>query len=165
MTENTEGRCHFCGEQSVLETHHIVPRRFDGSDKDENLVDVCPTCHRKLESLYDSRFYDKLNVKKPKESYGECWADECTATATEIVRDRNSSYAFCRDHFECCKRTCQKRPTVIATHESAMKMYCGEHGVCMRRGCRSRDVKLDKYTNNSYIVKCFNHADKVSDHE
>lgn len=56
--------CYFCGEgtREILETHHVVPRRFDGSDDDENLVDVCPTCHEKLEKLYGPRFYEQLAI-------------------------------------------------------------------------------------------------------
>lgn len=53
--------CFFCDETECLEQHHILPRRFNGSDKEENLVTVCPTCHRKLEELYDKDFYDKLS--------------------------------------------------------------------------------------------------------
>jgi len=68
MTDNPQYdrvTCYFClsEERQILEEHHIVPRRFDGSDDDENLVRVCPTCHQKLERLYDDRFYDELGVE------------------------------------------------------------------------------------------------------
>jgi len=58
--------CYFCSENNgdMLEEHHVVPRRFGGSDADENLVTVCASCHNGLESLYDSRFYDELDVEK-----------------------------------------------------------------------------------------------------
>lgn len=58
--------CYFCNENNehMLEEHHVVPRRFGGSDADENLVTVCASCHNGLESLYDSRFYDELDVEK-----------------------------------------------------------------------------------------------------
>jgi len=54
--------CKFCEEtdSAALEKHHIVPRRYNGSDKDENIVEVCASCHRKLESLYNQRFYQKI---------------------------------------------------------------------------------------------------------
>lgn len=70
MTDNPQYdrvTCYFClsEERQILEEHHIVPRRFDGSDDDENLVRVCPTCHQKLERLYSGRFYREL------ESIGE----------------------------------------------------------------------------------------------
>jgi hypothetical protein len=55
--------CYFCDESDdVLETHHIVPRRHGGSDDGHNLVDVCPTCHQKLERLYDDRFYTAIGA-------------------------------------------------------------------------------------------------------
>lgn len=54
-------KCYFCGEVDVLEEHHIVPRRYNGSDKEDNIVTVCPTCHRKLEKLYDDKFYRKVS--------------------------------------------------------------------------------------------------------
>jgi hypothetical protein len=57
--------CYFCHEQDthILETHHVVPRRFGGTDSPENLVRVCPNCHSRLERLYDGRFYDELGVE------------------------------------------------------------------------------------------------------
>lgn len=56
--------CYICGRghADLLETHHIVPRRLGGGDHEDNLVDLCPTCHRALESLYDERFYRTLGV-------------------------------------------------------------------------------------------------------
>ena len=68
MTDNPQYdrvTCYFClsEERHILEDHHIVPRRFDGSDDDENLVRVCPTCHQKLERLYGDRFYNELGVE------------------------------------------------------------------------------------------------------
>jgi len=53
-------KCYFCSETECLEEHHIVPKRYEGSDCDENLVQVCPTCHRKLERIYNERFYENL---------------------------------------------------------------------------------------------------------
>ena len=60
--------CYFCGEDGVLDAHHIVPQRHGGSDDVENLVKVCPTCHRKLERLYNSRFYEELGLEEAEES-------------------------------------------------------------------------------------------------
>ena len=70
MTPNPQydrGTCYFCHEPDthLLETHHIVPKRFGGSDDAENLVRVCPNCHERLERLYDGRFYDALGVEQP----------------------------------------------------------------------------------------------------
>jgi len=55
--------CYFCGEGgSVLEQHHIIPERMGGLDRDDNLVGLCPTCHRKLEQLYDDEFYQRIGA-------------------------------------------------------------------------------------------------------
>jgi len=61
--------CYLCGNphDELFERHHIVPTRFEGSDEAKNLVDVCPTCHRKLERLYDHRFYEQLRDHFKKE--------------------------------------------------------------------------------------------------
>lgn len=62
---NTE--CFICGDDrpNSIETHHIVPRRYGGSDRDENLVDLCASCHSAIEKLYDDRFYQALGVESP----------------------------------------------------------------------------------------------------
>lgn len=52
--------CYFCGSSEDIETHHIVPRRYNGLDKNENLVDLCRDCHNKIESLYDAEFYGQF---------------------------------------------------------------------------------------------------------
>lgn len=63
--QHNRSTCYFCHEpdEHILESHHIVPRRHGGSDDPENLVQVCPTCHQKLERLYDSRFYGAIGVE------------------------------------------------------------------------------------------------------
>lgn len=67
MSDERTGRedCFICsrGNPDVLEAHHIVPRRYGGSDHDRNLVDVCPTCHQALETLYDERFYTAIGAE------------------------------------------------------------------------------------------------------
>jgi len=65
VNQHPRQRCYFCASEGPIETHHIVPRRYNGSDEDVNLVDLCPTCHERLEALYDDRFYESLGVEKP----------------------------------------------------------------------------------------------------
>ena len=75
--------CYFCGGGAdVLEKHHIVPRRHGGSDAEENLVDLCPTCHERLERLYDKRFYDRLGVRN-----GRSESDEQLLRVLEFISD------------------------------------------------------------------------------
>ena len=84
--------CYFCGDDSdVLERHHVVPKRHGGSDKPENLVTVCPTCHRKLERLHGQRFYDQLGVGEGEASKGD--------TSREIIRALAEIQDIHQDHF------------------------------------------------------------------
>lgn len=46
--------CGICTEtynESLLETHHKVPRCLKGSDDPSNLIDICPVCHTSIHSL------------------------------------------------------------------------------------------------------------------
>ena len=58
VTQHPRQNCYFCGSEGPIETHHIIPQRHGGSDDESNLVDICPNCHRRLETLYNKRFYD-----------------------------------------------------------------------------------------------------------
>jgi len=62
-------QCYFCNEnnEDMLEEHHILPRRYGGTDRDKNLVTVCASCHNGLEHLYDRDFYSRFGVKSRKQ--------------------------------------------------------------------------------------------------
>jgi len=65
VTRYPRESCYFCGADGPIETHHIVPSRYNGSDSNENLVDLCSNCHKKLEQLYDQRFYNRVAIAEP----------------------------------------------------------------------------------------------------
>lgn len=46
MALEDEGKCRICGEDRVLEMHHIIPVAAGGPDIRANVVMLCPTCHR-----------------------------------------------------------------------------------------------------------------------
>jgi len=99
MSNNQTSRddCYFCGGgEGVLETHHIVPKRHAGSDRKENLVDLCPTCHERLERLYNKRFYARLGVGNANEA-----AVECLKFAVGFLRSNTDISAnFIRDFIQ-----------------------------------------------------------------
>ncbi len=74
-----EPACFICGEDtpSVLERHHIIPRRYDGTNDEKNLVVLCANCHRAIEKLYGEEFFEAVMedigdlVKAPAVSMGE----------------------------------------------------------------------------------------------
>jgi hypothetical protein len=61
--------CFICDESNpvVLQRHHIVPRRYAGSDDDENLVTLCANCHVALERIYTDEVFTQL---------GRAWEDQ-----------------------------------------------------------------------------------------
>lgn len=59
-----ERRCRICGEGNVamLEEHHIIPKRYGGSDTDDNLVTLCANCHKVIETVYDNEVWERINL-------------------------------------------------------------------------------------------------------
>lgn len=43
-------KCEVCPQTYSLDVHHITPRSEGGSNKENNLIVVCPTCHRAAHS-------------------------------------------------------------------------------------------------------------------
>ena len=37
-----------CESKSQINIHHIIPRSMGGSNKKNNLLEVCPNCHAKI---------------------------------------------------------------------------------------------------------------------
>lgn len=58
--------CFICGDHrpNSIESHHVVPRRFGGSDAPENLVNLCSSCHSAIEKLYNDSFYERIGVEE-----------------------------------------------------------------------------------------------------
>jgi 5-methylcytosine-specific restriction endonuclease McrA len=60
---NNKKECRICGEnrkEEQIEEHHLVPKRHGGADTNANLVQVCANCHKTLEAVYDSDFWDRV---------------------------------------------------------------------------------------------------------
>lgn len=70
-----EFKCAVCGIiPRKLEIHHIVPRKFEGSDNPENAVGLCPNCHDVWDSLFDEGiFYPGI---KAAETKSEQWKSQ-----------------------------------------------------------------------------------------
>jgi hypothetical protein len=63
MSDGDDESCFICDESNptVLQRHHIVPRRYAGSDDDENLVTLCANCHVALERIYTDEVFTQLD--------------------------------------------------------------------------------------------------------
>ena len=42
-------RCRWCFEDYKLHTHHKIPLRYGGQNNHDNLITLCPKCHRLAE--------------------------------------------------------------------------------------------------------------------
>ncbi|WP_160135699.1 HNH endonuclease [Halococcus salsus] len=62
MSNKNDESCFICGEENsiVLQRHHIIPRRYEGSDHSENLVTLCANCHVALERIYTDKVLTQL---------------------------------------------------------------------------------------------------------
>lgn len=85
----SEDRCFICGDDhpNRLQTHHVVPRRFGGSNQPENLVRLCASCHQAIEKLYDDTFYERLGVRANGEE-AQVFPSEGTVVDEREARDR-----------------------------------------------------------------------------
>ena len=59
-------KCMECGKSNtVLEVHHIKPRRLNGSNTLDNLITLCSKCHQKTEGIeeqYMQHYFNMLNT-------------------------------------------------------------------------------------------------------
>ena len=51
---NRDSRCEICGFDfyKVLQIHHVVPISLGGSNDNDNIICVCPNCHKMLHYAY-----------------------------------------------------------------------------------------------------------------
>jgi len=84
-------RCFICGEDNttVLQEHHILPRRYGGGNSDDNLVTLCANCHEAVEKIYDDEFYEQAGCQGERSSDGGFSHHDPVSvqTATESVRE------------------------------------------------------------------------------
>ena len=46
--DESKNKCYFCDRQDVLDKHHILPKSNGGKNNPENILHLCPSCHRLL---------------------------------------------------------------------------------------------------------------------
>lgn len=67
--------CQMCGNKNtILQTHHITPRRFRGMDSLNNLISLCEHCHKQVtgkEMDYADMLYKKINGKNIRFDYSQ----------------------------------------------------------------------------------------------
>ena len=65
------GKCEYCGRNIIAEgvreeIHHIRPFAEGGSDRESNLIVLCPNCHSRAELISVEEFKKKISYRLPK---------------------------------------------------------------------------------------------------
>lgn len=79
--------CRICGcrNKTVLQEHHVVPKRHGGGDSENNIVVLCANCHEAVEKIYSDEFWSyvaSLFGRKEKESVQSINAGICSPEDT-----------------------------------------------------------------------------------
>ena len=55
VSDLQHGKCLLCGENPIENYHHIIPRKYGGSDKVSNMAGLCHDCHVGASGVHGSR--------------------------------------------------------------------------------------------------------------
>ena len=73
MDSSKERKCKLCGWEGKTHLHHIIPRRKNGSECTNNLIELCPNHHAEAtedEELFQIKF-NLVGNKKSEEELNE----------------------------------------------------------------------------------------------
>lgn len=96
--------CRFCGmsneehkeeHEQGLHAHHVLPRKDGGEDHPGNLITVCTSCHRTIESAHAEAVEHAVSDKKVTTDYGKnAWElrEYWTSSANKLI-DEAADYA------------------------------------------------------------------------
>jgi len=122
-----------------MEEHHILPRRYGGTDDEGNLVTLCASCHRAVESIYDEEFWQAAGIKESAllDTVAE-FVDDCVAVDPDYGPvPKKEVYG---EYQKWCKRT----NTVMETqHKFTREIQT------------IRDVHAEQARINSQKQRCF----------
>lgn len=64
--------CAICGwNKAICDVHHIIPRKNGGDNSNDNLIVLCPNCHREIHSGMSNYTIEDLQNKSIK----YCWEE------------------------------------------------------------------------------------------
>lgn len=87
--------CESCGERNdQTHLHHILPKSKGGTDKSNNLIEVCPPCHQKIHNVdfNGDKGLIKIGIENLKQEFKEA--------AKFIDKNFDSIVNFCDDFYD-----------------------------------------------------------------
>ena len=158
-------RCSVCGwDKAACDIHHIVERKYGGTNNLDNLVILCPNCHRSVhehgDSFITSNALRKLSLKyvlpnwfdyyerKPSSSYGP--KGNCEVCAKHLKRhsDRFCSHE-CNDiHRQRAEWSYELLDEALTTHQGNMVKVGKQFGVsdnAVRKQCKKFGIDFKQY--------------------
>lgn len=68
-----KGKCEICGfsYKPVLQIHHILPISEYGNNAKDNVMCLCPNCHKTLHTIYKGNFDIDVLMSHFRSSYGD----------------------------------------------------------------------------------------------
>lgn len=77
--------CNYYSIRSKLELHHIIPRSLGGSNKSNNLVYLCPTCHNLI--YIDGMTHGKHSIKVDNSIIINSWKMSTSGKVLHFIKD------------------------------------------------------------------------------
>ena len=176
MDNNTpDGSCYICGHGNtdVIQRHHIIPRRYDGTDETRNIVNLCPTCHDAIERIYDDSFFEDLGVEKIDTGtelvdvalQEECQWRTCSAEASHRLEGGGHELHVCEGHRECQWEHCTQIGSPIPIADEDFTIACSEHRTCYHEDCLSKETSVFNLEYSGRTVSCNAHTEDLDEAE
>lgn len=91
-----KGKCEICGfsYKPVLQIHHILPISKYGDNSPDNIMCLCPNCHKTLHTIYNSNFDSTELMTHIYNNYGEAAAHKFIDTHGKFVKGNEEVLAY-----------------------------------------------------------------------
>ena len=91
-----KGKCEICGfsYKPVLQIHHILPISKYGDNSPDNILCLCPNCHKTLHTVYNSNFNSTELLAHLYSNYGEAAVQKFIDIHTKYVKGHEEVLAY-----------------------------------------------------------------------
>lgn len=93
--KRSQGFCECCGMDITADNHHILEVCKDGSDNSDNLLALCPSCHRQIPQFLNEKQQKELQEWHNNQVINNRHANHC-------IYARENSFMIGADNFKFC---------------------------------------------------------------